>query len=165
MQSIHKINNSRTISNTLSFGKIDYNRTGRRINAVELEITYDRLDTDKPYFAVSADVWNSHHTDIIAGGQCLEMLYNNFVGLRGNKKFNTIYQLWKKYHLHDMHAGTPAQEEALKECNERDYNKQLKFLETKNLKIDHGYTYGTSWLYQPIPADDLATIKDIILNW
>lgn len=80
------------------FGKIDFCGRGRKCNAVTVEMEY-REDGDKKRFSVSANVWNMHHTDIVAGGQCLDSI----APFIHNRRFSEILRLWKLYHLNDMH--------------------------------------------------------------
>lgn len=98
-------------------------------------------------------------------GQCEERI--NEI-LAGDKLWDEIYIFWKKYHLNDMRAGTPAQEEFLKKNRNEDsnYESDKKILEENNLLIDNHngkpYQYGSAWLFQEIPSDDLKRIKEII---
>ena len=83
-----------------SFGKIDYYGTGRKINLVEIEINLK--DTEKgPVFTASGNVWNFTHTDIVAGGQCLDYLAT-FPEIKHNKTFKTILDMWEKHHLKSL---------------------------------------------------------------
>jgi hypothetical protein len=161
---------------TISFGKIDYNRTGRKINLVDVDIelkevtnvtTIDLKLLDKAYvFSASAGVWNSKQTDYIACGQMLDEL-NMYIGNR--IKFHKILKFWKKYHLNDMNAGTSLQMEALKKWRKEnnitdyDYTKECEYLKSINLYEDRGYKYGHGWLLEEIPENDLNEIKKLFL--
>ena len=86
---------------TINFGK-------RAVNN-EITIELELRDTDKgAEFSACANVWNSKHTDIIMGGQCIDTIGKY---LRGNKTYNTILDLWKKYHLNGMHAWCQCEHE------------------------------------------------------
>lgn len=141
------------------FGKIDFYGTGRRINQVEVEIELRESNV----FSASGDVWNMHHTDIVCGGQCLDEI-KNFI--KGNATFDSIYRLWKLYHLNDLHAGTKKQEEALKQkfggVNANIYTEQCEYLKSINLYDDNGYKFGTGWIKEEIPANDLQEIKRLL---
>ena len=93
-----------------SFGKIAYNGK-RKINEVALEIEL-RGWNGYPEFAASAKVWNNIHTDIVAGGQMIDKLYNRFGVLRLSVLYKTIMQLWEKYHLHNI-SNIPAEDKEL----------------------------------------------------
>lgn len=149
---------------TIKFGKIDFYGRGRRINEVDLDV--ELRDTDKgPEFSVCGDVWNGRRTDIVCGGQCLDDL-KEFLG--GNGLFEKIHRLWKAYHLNGMHTGTPEQENWLKAHRtwRSDYDKDCECLKKAGLyEVDldgKKYRYGTAWLYWPIPAEDLAEIREIL---
>lgn len=94
-----------------------------------------------------------------SSGQCCKEMEKYAVQKRQN--FDEIIEIWKRYHLNDMRAGTPKQERAVREyCknNEYDYNKVREYLDSVGLLVDNGYTYGTSWLYEEIPQDVLNKI-------
>ena len=95
---------------TYSFGKIAYNGK-RKINEVTLEIEL-RGWNGYPEFTAFAKVWNNIHTDIVAGGQMIDDLYNRFAGLRLSLLYKTIMQLWEKYHLHNI-SDIPAEDQEL----------------------------------------------------
>lgn len=147
---------------TLYFSKIDWNGTGRKINAVDVEIELrDKLDG--PAFSAMAMIWNNKHTDIVCGGQCLDELME-FLG--DNEIFAIIHKMWKLYHLNDMHVGTPRQEEALKKAGflggkNYNYKEACEYLKSINLYDDNGKVYGKNWYYWPIPDEDLEIIKSL----
>ena len=97
-----------------------------------------------------------------------------FKELKHNKQLLLINDLWKKYHLNDMNAGTPEQSQALetwhKENGTRfDYTKDCEYLKGINLyevTLNDGslYRYGHGWLYREIPENDLNTIKLLLSN-
>ena len=93
-----------------SFGKVAYNGK-RKINEVTLEIEL-RDWNGYPEFTAHAMVWNNLHTDIIAGGQMIDKLYNEFAICRNSVLYKTIMQLWEKYHLHDI-SNIPAEDKEL----------------------------------------------------
>lgn len=106
------------ISRKINFGKIDFNGIGRKINSVDLEIELRDVDTDKPEFSVCGNVWNSRHTDLETGGQCIDSIDKFF---KNDRLYNLIENLWKKYHLNCMHAGTVEQEKCLEDfASEKD---------------------------------------------
>lgn len=78
-----------------------------------------------------------------------------------------LIEMWKTYHLNDMHAGTEEQEEALKDFKDNDYEKRCEYLKQKGLysvKLKDGseYKYGHAWLYRGLPTDIEQQVKDII---
>ena len=152
---------------TITFGKIAY-QTKRKTNEVTVEL--ELCETEEgPEFSASCDVWNSRHTDIIMGGQCLDDIQPY---MRGKPLFAEIVELWKKHHLNGMNPGTPKQMQCIKdhkdEINENDgwYIKELNLLNKYNMDVvewqGKPHKYGTGWIYRPIPEPDLSRIKEII---
>lgn len=93
-----------------SFGKIAYNGK-RKINEVTLEI---ELRDWNGYleFAACVSIWNNIHSDIVAGGQMIDNLYNDFSRCRISILYKTIMQLWEKYHCKDI-TNIPAEDREL----------------------------------------------------
>lgn len=149
------------------FDKVAYT-SKRRVNlpTIEMELTYKDNDTSKPILSICGELWNATHTNIVMGGQCLDNL-NEFSSLKCNPLFKRLYRLWNLYHLNDMHAGTVKQEQALNNYRDQNQNRycsqdeQCKYLESIGLLVDDGYKYGTSWLYRPIPDEDLKEIESL----
>ena len=80
---------------TFDFGKVDFYGTGRKINAVEVEIEiHDFNGYDE--FSICGGFWNIHKTDYVCCGQCLDEI-KAFKEL--NKLFMELYRLWTLYHL------------------------------------------------------------------
>lgn len=80
------------------FGCIDFENRGKAKNRVTVEMEY-KQDGDKKQFSVSADVWNTLHSDIVCGGQCLDTI----APYMESPVFSEILRLWKAYRLNDMH--------------------------------------------------------------
>lgn len=154
-----------TISKTFSFPKVAYTST-RRINLPTIEVELINVDTDKPTLSICGYLWNSAHTDIVMGGQCLDEL-TQFDSMFCNPLFKKLYRLWKAYHLNDMHAGSRSQEDALIAEFGRipDYNKACEYLKSINMyKDENDYVYGSAWQYREIPKSDLDLIKSLIAD-
>ena len=171
---------------TIKIGKINfYDSEKSKIHDVEVEL---RLSDDNCFSAV-ADVWDFHHSDILMGGQCFDTILNDFPEMKKNPIFMEVYDLWKNYHLNDLHAGTKAQEDLLKEAvkngelntyGANNYKETCAYLESKNMLYDKNYLvskkqkdgsiikapyrYGTGWLKEEIPEQDLLRIKSLITN-
>jgi len=93
-----------------SFGKIAYN-SKRKINEVTLEIEL-RDWNGYPEFTACVAIWNNIHSDIVAGGQMIDDLYNEFERFRGSILYKTIMQLWEKYHCKNI-SNIPAEDKEL----------------------------------------------------
>ncbi len=156
-------------SKSFVFGKIDFDGIGRKINSVEIEVGLQEYSDGSYSFTASVNVWNHTHTDIVAGGQMLDAVELSQIEARSSL-FATIKELWRKYHLNDIHAGTPEQEEALEKANllsGNDFDKVCEFLKNIGLyEVEYEgkpYRYGSGWLHFPIPKKDLEKIH-LILN-
>lgn len=157
------------------FGKIDYNNSGRKNCSAEVEIEFEKkhnsfYDKDYMEFTAVGYVYNPKHTDCYIGGQCLDTMYR-FDSLALNPIFHKIYRIWLKYHLNGMHAGTPEQEQAIKEYRERtgkayDYKDICDYLKSINLYevIENGqpYKYGHAWLCREIPETVQNEIRELL---
>ena len=92
---------------TFKFGKFAV--ANEKIKNNEITITIELKDSEKgKTFSACGYVWNSKHTDIIMGGQCIDDLEQY---LKNNKTYLTILELWQKYHLNDMHAWCECEHE------------------------------------------------------
>lgn len=175
---------------TIKIGKINfYDNEKRKNHNVEIILRLS-LSNDNCFSAV-ANVWNFPHSDILMGGQCFDTILNDFPEVKKNPIFMEVYDLWKKYHLNDLRAGTKAQEDLLKEAvkngelntyGANNYKETCAYLESKNMlydknylvskkqkdgstkKVPYRYRYGTDWLKEEIPEQDLLRIKSLITN-
>jgi hypothetical protein len=142
---------------------------GKREYTGETTPTYTEL-------SICGTIWNSKRTDCIMGGQCLDSMVQYF---KHNTTFNKLYRWWKMYHLNGMNAGTPEQTAAIKEWenagNKYDYTAACDMLKEKGLyeipfygkttgKVYNGelYRYGTGWVVNDIPENELNDIKEFI---
>lgn len=159
---------------TITFGKVDYNENGRKNHLVELEIELKDYP-HKPVFSVCGSVWKPDKRDIVMGGQCIDSIWEYYSDeLQNPTLYKEIMELWQKYHLNDLVAGTPEQEAAVSawkaEGNKYEYDKACEHLKSVGLyevPLEKDgyilpYKYGHSWLYRPIPEQDLQRIVNII---
>lgn len=166
-------------------GKVDCYGTGRKVNEADMEVTL-RQRKEGVSFSVCADVWNAKHTDICWGGQCVEEVCDL---VRRDVKDKSLVQkaefltdMWRKYHLNDMHAGTPAQEQLLKEAVKNgelknrgadEYSEKCEYLKRHGMLVDDsyiserfpdGYKYGNGWLFEEIPERDFDFIQEFMVT-
>lgn len=71
-----------------------------------------------------------------------------------------LCDVWDRWHLNDMRAGTKKQEDAIREWRKTKrgsykYDDACKYLSKIGLLVDNGYRYGTSWLTEEVPQDVL----------
>jgi hypothetical protein len=163
--------NERTI--VVSLDKADYMTKGRKTNEVRFTMTM-RTEKGRPVFAVQGEVWNNRGTDILAGGQCIdlfaELVSSHRLPCECRKIIKALLPVWKAYHLNDMHPGTPEQEDYLVKTGNVhcDYDRACEVLEkaglyTVTLEDGTPYKYGHGWTYRPLP-DELTEGFDRLWN-
>lgn len=66
-----------------------------------------------------------------------------------------LCEIWEKWHLNSMQAGSRAQIEYLEQFPNLSYDEALEKLEAVDLVIDKssGYKYGSKWLVSPLPDE------------
>lgn len=149
------------------------------IDPVTKEKNYTGKTTPKYIeLSICGNIWNTMHTDVVCAGQCLDTMYKF---LHNDPTFKKIYKWWKKYHLNGMHAGTIEQEKVIdewkKQGNKYDYTAVCDVLKQYNMYEvlytgksvgkyydNELYRYGSAWLIQDIPGDDLQEIKNFIFS-
>lgn len=153
----------------IELGKIDYNGIGRKINAVTIEV---RLGDGN--LSICGSIWNSLHTDIVSGGQNIDEIASLFPH---NERVQRVKEVWKRWHLNDLKAGSPKQEEYLKNnpitssYPESHYEKTCKVLAKKGLNPDPDYIcsgkpyeYGSAWLKEKLPLEIIKEVESKFLN-
>ena len=67
--------------------------------------------------------------------------------------------MWERWHLNDMRAGTPRQEEAVRKwrptADDPSYQGACNMFESIGLLTDGDYRYGSGWLKEEVPFDVL----------
>jgi len=81
------------------------------------------------------------------------------------KKF---FDVWERWHLNDMQAGSYAQEMVLRDAREKgwkyDYKEACEKLKELDLYIDDGYSYGSAWMSEAVPDDVIEYLKSLPEN-
>jgi len=81
------------------------------------------------------------------------------------KKF---FDVWERWHLNDMQAGSYTQEMVLRNAREKgwkyDYKEACEKLKELDLYIDDGYSYGSAWMSEAVPDDVIEYLKSLPEN-
>lgn len=93
-------------------GKLSRNCDKTAPRNCEARLTWELREGEQGRLEFSAhgEVWNPLHTDIVVGGQCVDTLAALFPR---DKRAQRIREVWEKYHLNGMNAGTREQSAAL----------------------------------------------------
>lgn len=150
---------------TMNLGKIDYNGTGRKINLVEIEVSLQdgRL-------SICGDIWDSKHSNILSGGQNIDEIAKFFPN---DKRVQSIKKVWERWHLNDVIAGSPNQEDFLKkhplnaiDWNSSHYDRACEALKAAGLNPDPNYAhngkpyeYGSAWLKEELPQEVITEVE------
>lgn len=107
----------------------------------------------------------------ICGGQCLDDSYFKDMA-KSNPLLKKVINLWKVYHLNEMHVGTVEQEKCVNDYFnthkdvKQDYDSECQVLKDNNLytvKVDgEDYKFGYGWIYLPIPKDIQNDIDNLV---
>ena len=144
---------------TLDLGKIDYNNSGVKNCKVTLEVEL-KEKKEGLILSISGNIWNPRETDILCGGQCIDTIKEFFPN---NKKVKRLIEIWEKYHLNYLKAGTPIQEKFInewKQNNKYDYTAACEALKEAGIYKDNGYKYGSGWLFEEIPQEIIREIEN-----
>jgi hypothetical protein len=147
---------------TIVLGKIAYSGDAKN-NEVELEIDLSVAGR----LAIVAHVWNSRKTDLHAVGQMHDEIQKYF---GHDPKVKRILEVWKRWHLNTMRAGSPAQEDFLRQYDTKGvpstYEMRCVWLKRAGLNPDPNYLikgkpyeYGHAWLREELPQDVIDEIK------
>jgi hypothetical protein len=100
---------------TIVLGKVDYFRSGRSINEVDIKVRLERKQSASPHltvdlrpvgvyteFAMTGAVWNERRTDAVCCGQNVEEFAALFPG---NGPLQRLAEVWRRWHLNGMRPG------------------------------------------------------------
>jgi hypothetical protein len=95
-----------------------------------------------------------------AGGQCISTVREIWGHI---PEIAELCDLWERWHLNDLVAGTRKQMEAIRGMEKGPnldwYTWACAQLALRDLLVDREYTFGHEWLYEPLPAKVVARIK------
>lgn len=184
---------------TFNFGKIKYS-SSKRVNLVTVSVelrrkggeptfTIDPKTRERIYtgnttpeyveLSICGDIWNARHTDILCSGQCLDTIAEYRDQLSDPELFDQLFDLWQRYHLNGMHAGTPEQEKDIDDWkaagNRYEYTAVCDMLKSCGLyEVNYTglsvgrrynnepYKYGHGWLVQELPGEVLLKVEHML---
>lgn len=130
--------------------------------APKLSIDLEPVETYTE-LSIVGEVWRPDRRDINQGGQCVETIREH---RPDDKDVQRLCDIWERWHLNGMMAGTRPQRDAVEEWMEGreeryDFAAAQDHLLERELLTDRGYKYGSAWLCEPLPeeiADELRAI-------
>jgi hypothetical protein len=168
---------------TLNLGKIDYEGSGKaNLVILKMEIKTgnykNRLDTNlRPVsncktLSISGQIWDKRHFDCVTCGQISDTILKYY---SGNERVERIVEIWERWHLNDLSAGTESQKECLKNSGvdfseyrkagyESYYDYERFVLEQNGLLYDGFYEFGSQWLVEPLPDEIESEIIELFEN-
>lgn len=145
---------------------------------VTLYLTHD--DKNRPVFAVRADAREMRDAAAMTLAWYTAKQRDETTGtmrpLRDDPLFAELYRLYSLYNRNDLHAGTPAQEKAIRqairdgELNDPTRVEIVSRLKSLRLYVDEtvrdaaggAHRYGHGRIYAEIPKYDLYRIRHLI---
>ena len=131
-----------------------------------------QVDIELKDGAFSASAYLCKGKEEIAGGQCFSTVLCEVPELRNNALFMEIVELWKTYHLNDLHSGTMKQEGYLELYSKwhgvddllsvDHYKEACAVLKSAGLFDDNGVKYGQTWVKWELPNDVVNRLTKIL---
>lgn len=129
----------------------------------EIEVTLETTTSGHLRLSMVGLLWEPGHKPDAWGGQC----HREIAALWADMPLVVrMTEVWARWHLNDMRAGTPKQEAAITEHYGRprvgyEFGQACQHLRRLGLYEDDGYKYGSAWLYEPLPQE----IVDEVCAW
>jgi len=157
-------NDTKTIYNKKLYTGI--NNTGKKMY-IELTINQE-ADTRTAQTTTLESITNYKTLSMCGtGGQNREETadINNYKQLFVSESdLNTITEVWQRWHLNDLKAGTERQQAFINKWtkdHKYEYTAICEALKQAELYEDNGYKYGYSWLVDPLPENVITNIISI----
>jgi len=95
-----------------------------------------------------------------SAGQCIDSIREAGEGVADIQR---LCDLWSRWHLNGLKAGTRAQNEHVATLPEdATHDGRKASLIANGLQPDKGYSYGSAWLYEPLPESVVAELTAIL---
>lgn len=149
----------------MKLGKMDEKNVGSYNHPVEITVELrEHKDLKNGELSMQGMVWLPSRRDCALGGQCYDSIDETLLEPEFRAKFVAIREVWRRWHLNDMRAGSPAQMEALRAKFPKgsgSYEANVEYLKEIGIYNDpalDGYSYGSKWLREELPQEVLDTI-------
>lgn len=140
-----------------------------RLERLERQDEYETTEHDKVSrpleFAMTTSVWQPSKRDIVSGGATREPLRE--VAAQGSfgegwdaDKLAQLADLGDRWHLNSLKAGCSHQTVVYEES---DYGTRPSLELTEPCPVT-GYKYGHAWLVEPLPADFVSTLLELLAD-
>ena len=101
-------------------------------------------ENDKPVLSICGDIYEDR--TLSSCGQCIHQI----VSLFPTEKNKRIEEIWKRWHLNDLHAGCVHQRSFEHEPYEKHKDDVCPIC---------NYKYGTAWNYEELPLEVIEEVK------
>lgn len=114
--------------------------------------------TEWQSLAISGAIWTVDGKSSV--GQCQDTIAEMFPE---SARVQRIIELWNRWHLNDMKGGTRTQQRVLDaKGSPLPYPQTHTVLEEAGCLVDRGYRYGSAWLVEPLPAEVIKELKELL---
>jgi len=127
--------------------------------------TIDLEQCPEKVWTFAASGWTKENGRDASGGQCLdeiERIWGDLLPARVRR----VIELWERWHLNDLKAGTREQAAAIAHSfddeNRYTFDLACEYLRNAELYKDRGYHYGCEWLVELLPQEVVDEIHTII---
>lgn len=125
-----------------------------------------KIKFDGKRLSISGVVGPLQSGNVSAGGGCGQIVgsvaagdFVEFADGWNKATVSKFFELWDRWHLNDLQAGSPAQQEAIRNSG-LSYQEAVEKLEALGLNPDPNYLhnnkpyrYGSAWLMEEVPQE------------
>jgi len=158
--------------NNLIFEKtvsLEKKEKGSMFGKITIEIS--KVEDVKSLDFETLETLNSYYTLSIVGDtknyscQCQNNIKEDLEKFKSPKLLTEILNVWDRWHLNDLQAGTKTQTEYLNDLIKDgwtwSYDKACNELTKAELYEDRGYKYGTKWLVEQLHKEEIDKIIEL----
>lgn len=138
---------------------------------VKVEMNDQRNPQHGPELSISSVVGPKPNGDAWGGsGQCRDLNIVSYADGWDADMVASLLAIWERWHLNGMQAGSPAQRQWLRDnpaefpgypIDHYSWTKARLVAAGLQPDPDTGYSYGSSWLYEPVPNDVITWLRGL----